>query len=183
MPKDTKNVIMKCFILILTLIVSCSNDPNQKKLDQPKENLKVTKNRNKTCRPLDILMLKEKDVKTLFFQKLDSTVNKQYLGKKKESVDLTQELLEIFLNDLDTKFFSRNLIFQKKYKAKFVIEDKQSKNDSTTIELSYFQEDCFYRMAILNYYETEEYADESSVIYFFKIENKQITNFGRQEAG
>ena len=174
---------MKYFILILTLIVSCSNNTNQKELDKPKENFKVTKNRNKDCRPLNILMLKEKDVKTLFFQKLDSTVNKQYLGKKKESVDLSQELLEIFLNDLDTKIFPENLIFQKKYKAKFVIEDIQSKNESTTIELSYFQEDCFYRMCILNYFETDEYSDESSVIYFFKIENKQITNFGRQEAG
>ncbi|WP_334126806.1 hypothetical protein [Empedobacter brevis] len=172
---------MKNLFLLIVLIVCVSCLQNTKNADKTGEN--KTEN-NLDCKPEDILILTRKDMETEFFRKLDAVISKQYPEEKeKQTIDITPELLNQFLRDLNINTLKNDSVFQKKYGVKLTSENTETRNESNTMELMYFPQDCTYRLSVNNYYETNEFSDERSVSYSFKIENGHVTAFRRQEAG
>ena len=139
---------------------------------------------NEYCTSNDIALLTKKDIRLLFFEKLDSTLQKQYQHEKeKTSPELNGKILDQFLEDIDLKYFEQNFQFQKKYEFKLTPKSIHTLKEFNTIELLYYPNDCSFRLSIICFYVTKEFSDESSVVYIFKIKNNKLLDFKRQEAG
>ena len=164
---------------------SCSKSKViQKDVENSSADLQVDKDSENNCDVKDIVFLNQNEGHKSFIKTLDSTVQKQYpAGKEITSPELNTEILTQFLNDLNLENFDETFKFQKKYNLKLTPKSVQTLNEINIIELVYYPKECSYRLSINCSYETEDYSDESSVIYFFKIVDGKLKDFARQEAG
>lgn len=152
----------------------------------PAQTLKMSTNLSSTvnsCTLDNMLSLQNEPLKISFFQKLDSIIEFQYPEKtEKEAIDINGEILEAFLADLKLHSNKNDSVFEKSYNYNLFKNKQNVKKYSNTIEVQLFN-NCTYRLLFINYLETSEYADEGSVVYSFKINNNEIKEFKRQEAG
>lgn len=135
------------------------------------------------CTANAVCLLQNTEGRNSFFAKLDSVLQIQY--PKSDNLDkpqdITADLLTTFFKDLDTASFYANNTFSKEYA--FDTSNVKSLKNRKSIELTFDESTCSFRLVIINYYETEEYSDESSIVYSFSIADGKITSFVRQEAG
>ena len=171
-----------CSLLIILMIAfSCNRNTSKPNLTIESQ---AEKNNVSTCEASDIFALQEKSNEELFFRQLDSKIKTQYpVIDEKLSAEITPALLTEFLKELNLENLENNAGYQKKIPIKLTPAKLKTKIETNTIELIFFPQECSYRLSILTYYETDEFSDENSVSYSFKILNNKITDFERQEAG
>lgn len=140
------------------------------------------------CSANDFLSLKNEKVSNQLFFKLDSIRSYQYPNNDQEvniSVDLTKEYLNKFLADIDKDILSKTGRYENEYHFNIAPKgytDPKKCMDKISVEFS--STDCSYRMVIYNTFLVEpDWCTESAVIYSFKIKNKTIVDFYRNEAG
>ena len=194
---------MRHLIIISAVFVLMSCLDNQKKPSPiasdrleltpgPDKNLKEEHLETKTditaCdkTALDFLKLANKNIQTDFFHQLDSIRKVQYPQNDQDKaifVDLTPALLDRFLRDLNKSEFSKTGKFKKEYY--FGIAPPKytdSKECKDAISITFDKKTCSFLLVIYNEF-PEEWCQESSVIYGFKINGNRISDFGRNEAG
>lgn len=198
---------MRYFIIISTMLLLISCLDNQKKraaipydslelTPGPDRNLKEIHSENNTniqrdttkCdkTALDFLKLANKKIQADFFHQLDSTKKVQYPNKDQDTaifVDLTPKLLDRFLSDLNKEGFYKTGNFEKEYYFNIAPQGyTDSKECKDKISITFDKSTCSFRLVINNKFPAD-WCQESSVIYWFKINGNKISAFGRNEAG
>ena len=137
---------------------------------------------------MDFLKLKEDKLQTAFFAKLDSIRKVQYPNNDQEKnimVDLTPRFLNKFLNDINPDSLGINKAFDQEYH--FNIAPKNYTDPKTCkdkISITFDEENCNFRLQIFNTFLVEpNWCTESMVIYSFLINDDEIIDFWRNEAG
>lgn len=143
-----------------------------------------------TCsgKVLDFFKLKDKKLQSSFFTQLDSIKKAQYPDDNQETsimVDITPDYLNQFLADINATSFEIHNTFEKDYHFNIAPQgftDPEICKDK--IKVSFDAEYCTFHLNIYNTFLVEDdWCTESVVMYGFKITNRKITNFWRQEAG
>ena len=137
------------------------------------------------CYENQIFTLKDKQSQESFFKQLNLVISKQYPpNKEKEILDITPQILNQFINDIDKTTFSLTKSFTKEYKFNLVPNQySNSKDYKNTISITFDEKECTYRLTLINFYQTDEWSDETSIVYSFRILYGEIIDFRRQEAG
>lgn len=153
----------------------------------------------------DFLLLRKKSIQRDFFKKIDSTFAIQFPTNedKKRSLNITPKMLNIYLNDISEVDFKdsisivENTFAKRTYRFKLVpkeIEKIYKTSDYKTIfQLNYFPNDGYRFVIMISYFIHFEEDDDNEVekgvmeehmiLYYFKIINGKIVDFGRNEAG
>lgn len=139
-------------------------------------------------KPSDFLTLKNKEIQSTFFYKLDSTRKVQYPENDQEismMVDLTPEYLNKFIADINLDTLLVNKRFGKEYHFNISPNGySDPKRCKDKIEVIFDEKQCTFRLNIYNTFLVEpNWCTESMVVYGFSILNGKIVDFGRQEAG
>jgi len=142
-----------------------------------------------SCSAKDFLLLRDKVTQSDFFRQRDSVRKIQYpLGDQDtcNSVDITKNMLQQFLKDIDINLLLKTNTFESTYF--FNIAPPQfsdSKKCKDIIRLQYFPSSCTFRLVIDNVYlvENTDCIGGSQVVYSFKIVNGRLSDFWRNEAG
>ena len=140
------------------------------------------------CSPAIIKKLHDKRLMASFFDQLDSVRRIQYPHNDQDagnSVDLNPKMLSQFISDINTETFSKTGTFQKHYFFDMAPASyKDSEKCKDVISIQFIPSSCSFRIEIHNAYPVEnDCAGGSQVSYHFKIQNNNIVNFSRNEAG
>lgn len=137
---------------------------------------------------IDFFKLKDKNLQSEFFFKLDSVRKVQYTNIDQEKsifVDLTPEYLDKFLDDIDIDSILTQSEIEMKYH--FNIAPKGYKDPEMCLDalrLRLDKEFCQFTMVVYNTFLVEpDWCTESAVIYGFKLSGNKIIDFWRNEAG
>ena len=189
------------YIIIALLTIGCGNsdkkdsevesDRNESvshKEKDSKQNSKEIDSANYYGKAIDILKLKEPLLQKEFFRELDSIKDLQYPENDQEecnNVDITSELLNTFLGDINTSTFQEKGEFECFYNFNIAcpgFSDSEICKDKISIQ--FFESSCNFRMVIENCYMVEgSCIGGAQVVYTFKIIDGKVINFGRNEAG
>lgn len=134
----------------------------------------------------DVLYLKNPAIQKSFFRQLDSMLKIQYPNNDQEKdifVDLTPNMLNQFLSDLDTNVLIKNGAFDKSYHFNIAPPMyKDTKTCSDQITLEYDIHSNYFSIIISNRF-FAEWCQESAVRYFFILTKKKVILLDRTEAG
>ncbi len=137
---------------------------------------------------VDFLILEDERVQADFFSKLDSIRKIQYPDDDRKMsimVDITPEYLNKFLTDLDQDTLMVKKGFDKEYHFDIAPQGyTDPKICMDRIEVGFDEEKCTFRLKVFNTFLVQaDWCTESMVVYGFKIENGNLVDFWRQEAG
>ena len=143
---------------------------------------------NCTGKILDFLKLKDNELQTIFFSKLDSIRKVQYPDNNQEisiMVDLTPKYLNKFLSDIISDSLSTIKRYEKEYHFNIAPKDfTDPEICMDKITVNFDVEHCSFRLNVFNTFLVEpNWCKESKVVYGFKIKSGKIIDFWRQEAG
>lgn len=135
---------------------------------------------------LEFLKLANKNIQIDFFHQLDSIRKVQYPKNDQDTtifVDLSPNLLDKFIRDLNKVVFSKTGNFEKEYDFNLAPPKyTDSKECKDKISITFDKRTCSFQLVIYNKF-FAEWCQETTVIYGFKINTNKISNFGRNEAG
>ena len=137
---------------------------------------------------VDFLKLKDNELQTDFFAKLDSLRKVQFPNNDQETsimVEITPEYLNKFLSDIDQDSLIINKRFDKEYNFNIAPKDYTDPEIcKDKIAMNFDEKNCSFQLNVYNTFLVEpDWCTESMVIYGFKIQNEKIVDFWRQEAG
>lgn len=146
---------------------------------------KVADNSQSGCKAEDFFLLKENDIQQDFFKNLDSVLLIQYPDGRKKAMftDITGVMLKTFVQNVDSMRFLKDKLADLLYYDDLAAVQGVGGKLKQSIEISFDESICGFRLLLINYFESAEYADESSVVYSFRILNNRIVDFYRQEVG
>lgn len=137
---------------------------------------------------VDFLKLKELELQTQFFFKLDSIRKAHYPNNDQETsimVDLTSKYLNRFLADINENSLRLNKGYEKEYHFNIAPKgytDPEICKDK--IAITYNEKHCKFRLQIYNTFFVEpDWCTESMVVYEFEIKDNRIVYFWRNEVG
>jgi hypothetical protein len=199
---------MKRVICILTalLVVGCNNTQGTseaqgaaKRVLEPDRDLSVASEKSaaseisgashRTCSATDVMKLMKSDLQRDFFAQLDSARTAQYPNNDQEIdifVDVTPQLLDRFLKDINKDSLLPNRRFDKKYHFNIApagFADPAQCRDR--IEVVFNEDQCSFRIVMYNtcLVGEEGWCTESTVVYVFELTDDRILRFWRNEAG
>lgn len=182
---------MKHLITIFIIFFSFSCAQNQEKVTvtgADSTELAGTQIDSGSCdkTALDFVKLTNKNTRSGFFNQLDSARKAQYPNNDHEPaifVDLTPELLDKFLKDLNKDQLVKTGNFDKEYYFNIApLQFSDSKKCKDKISITFYKETCSFILVIHNEFFAEG-CQESSITYGFEINGDKISDFTRNEAG
>lgn len=191
------------FLILISFLFGCKNSKTKSddnsSLDLTREshslNVKVessghnesnqTVSLESLCKPLDFLKLREKEIQVKFLHLIDSIKELQYPEESEPTtfVDITQQYLINFLNDLNIDSLRINGFFEKEYDFNKKSQNTDQVICQDAISVAYLEKDCSFMLHVLNTNFIDGWCGESSVVYLFKIKNDKVIDFIRREAG
>jgi hypothetical protein len=151
------------------------------------EQTEVVEQATKGCIAADFFDLKNTDLQTDFFAKLDAAYKAGIIENGGEVTaddvwqDITPEALQQFLGDAEKGGFAESKKFEKEYLSVATPSDsKNSANCMDRLSLSFDDSDCSFSLAIIDaLLDSDNECTESMGSLVFKITDGKIVDFER----